>query len=781
VRRLTLERLLVGVSMAAFAACSAPVYAATDVAADASAAASVDADGGKLQDIVVVGEKRETKLQSVPLAITAISNATLEARNTQNLQDLEGYVPGLNITNDQGSEYVISIRGVGYETDSNPNSFPGVAFHIDGVYIAHAMAVGQGLTDVDHIEVLRGPQGTVFGETATGGAINVILKKPKLNDLSGDASVSYGSYNYVKATNAINIPLGSTVAVRLAGEYMRHDGYGYNIGIPNIAKYPLDNANNFTGRAALLWAPTNDFEATLNFAGYHTRTNGALQKLTAFYTPGGSVISDTTPGTRVVNQDLPSSYLLDTRMVYGTLRYNVSDTIVGKSVTAYQYMHHYQVSSSDRTDDPALADWLTPWEDKSKTISEEISLSSQNTHVFEWTLGSLYLHQRALQNIFEYESPTRAAFVSPTGVPYTFQTDSPYQHTSVGVYGQGILHLTDAFNLTAGLRYNYDKTSAQPFQFFKVVPPRSATSSALTGKVSADYKLTADNSVYVTGSRGYKPAGVSFVSGAPFEAGSFSSGPEFVPTSFKKETLNALEVGSKNEFFDHTLRVNAAAYYYWYHNFQFSAEDPVPFAGGTANIPSAHMWGAELESEWTATSRLSFDGSFSYNRGKFTSHYLTVNPESAAILRAQTFAALGFPFNYYYATGVEQAVAASAQDVNGKSVPKIPTYQGVFSATYKAPLGNGIATLRGEVSYRGGYDYLVFNNAQYDRVPSYTLFNMYVAYQPKDKPWRISANATNLFNKGAISSKFADPYGSYTTSVQYIPPREVFGTFSISY
>ena len=123
-----------------------------------------------LEEIIVTGEKRETAIQRAPLSITAIDSAALQERNVNEVNDLNGLVPGLSISKNEGSSRIVAIRGIGYETSANPNSQPGVAFHINGVYIAHVMSLAQDMIDVERVEVLRGPQGTVFGQTSTGGA-----------------------------------------------------------------------------------------------------------------------------------------------------------------------------------------------------------------------------------------------------------------------------------------------------------------------------------------------------------------------------------------------------------------------------------------------------------------------------------------------------------------------------------------------------------------------------------------------------------------------------------
>jgi iron complex outermembrane receptor protein len=756
-------------AMWSVAASAQTQLAANDAATGATTAAAGETEG--LQDILVVGEKRESRLQEVPIAITAVSGSIMQQRNLNELNDLSGYVPGLNVAKSQGAERIITIRGIGYETGSNPNSQPGVAFHIDGVYIAHVASLAQDLLDIDRVEVLRGPQGTVFGETSTGGAINVITKKPVIGETSGSMSGSYGNYNYVRGNASLNLPISDVLAARFSGQYLRHDGYGYSTGVPNISKYRLDDADNIGGRGSLIFKPNDTFTALLEGQLFHANHAASLQK----------DVRDTSPGKRVVDQDYPGTYKTDTRMIYLTLSQELGDTIIAKSVSAYQYLNKNQTQESDRTANPALLDHLVRWKDRSKTFTEELSLSSQGPSMVDWTIGGFYLRQRALQDIYEISAPSIAATVLPDGTGVKFQTDSPYQHTSWAGYGQATAHLNDAFSLTAGARYSWDKVTAQPYQFFQYVTGRGAKSSAVTGKVSAEYKVTPDNLFYVSGSKGYKPTGVSFVSGSPFVPGSFSSGPQFVPPTFKKETVYAAEIGSKNDFFDHMLRLNASAYYYWYRNFQYTADDPVPFAGGTDNIPRAEVYGAEFEASLMPMTGLRFDGFVSLGKGTFKSNTLVIDAQTAAAIRNTTFAQLGYPAGYFYDARIEQAVADGRSNVNGKRLPKMPGLSGTFSTTYTTDLGAGELTMRGEVVYRGKFNYRIFAVAANDRVPAYTIANAYIEYAPNNQPWKVSFSANNIFDKAGLNSRFADPYGSGSTSVEYIAPRQVFGTVSVKF
>ena len=573
-----------------------------------------------------------------------------------------------------------------------------------------------------------------------------------LGEASGTASLSAGNYGYVKALGTVNIPISDTIAMRASAQFLQHNPYGYALAVPGVRKYGLDDAFNLGLRASLLWKPNDTFTALLEGQQFTQNRNASLQK----------DITDTAPDPREVTQDYPGKFRIRTQMIYLTLTQQIGESAALKSVSAYQFLNKHQTGDNDRLASPFYFDHLVLWQDKSKTFTQELSLSSIGTNKLDYTFGAFYLRQRALQNILENYT-----------FGLKFQTDSPYQHTSLAGYGNVTYHLNDALSVIAGARYNYDKITAQPFQYFTAIDPKKAISKAVTGKVGVEYKLTPQNMVYATGSRGYKPTGLNF-----------NTPGILIGDSFKKETVNAAEIGAKNEFFDRKLRLNVAAYYYWYKNLQFTGEDPIPFSGGTANIPKANIYGAEAEFTALPYDGVRIDGSFSYGHGKLKGNYLAIDAQTAARIRQAGAVAIGCEatnVGCYFAAPVYTAVLAGAQNTDGNPVPKLPRFQGIVSPSYSWNMFGGKITLRGDVIYRGKFNYRLFAVSALDRVPAYTLYNAFIAYQPDDRPWSFSISGLNLTNKSAINSRFSDPYGSGTTSVEYVDPREVFGTVSFKF
>jgi iron complex outermembrane receptor protein len=209
------------------------------------------AESAPIEEIRVTAERRSTDLQKTALALTAISQGALDKSNVTDLAGLNGMVPSLEITKSSGFETIVTIRGVGSETPENASiTVPGVALFIDGVYVANTISLDQTLFDLDHIEVLRGPQGALYGQSAIGGAISLVTKQPELERFSGSGDVSFGTYALDRQRAEVNIPIGDTLAVRASGQHFQHDGFTTN----TLSPQKLDDADDVSGKLAVLAA-----------------------------------------------------------------------------------------------------------------------------------------------------------------------------------------------------------------------------------------------------------------------------------------------------------------------------------------------------------------------------------------------------------------------------------------------------------------------------------------------------------------------------------------------
>ena len=182
-----------------------------------------------IEDIIVTAEKRDESLQTVSQAVTALTDSELEAKNITSFVDLTAIVPGVTVAKNEGYKTVISIRGVGNETNQNAIAAPSVAYHLDGIFIASPFSLQSDFVDVERIEVARGPQGTLFGQNATGGAINVVSKMPSTSEFSTKASLTIGDYDLRKATATTNFPISDSVATKFSVSTIERDGFTENI------------------------------------------------------------------------------------------------------------------------------------------------------------------------------------------------------------------------------------------------------------------------------------------------------------------------------------------------------------------------------------------------------------------------------------------------------------------------------------------------------------------------------------------------------------------------
>lgn len=727
-------------------------------AASTSVTAEATSDGA-LAEITVTAQKHEELLDKVPVAITAIQRARLDRSNIADLTGLNGFVPGLAVEKSSGSELMISIRGIGSETPQNLYTQPGVSVFVDGVYIPTALGVYQGFFDVDQVEVVRGAQGTLYGQSSTGGTLSIVSKQPALGKFGGDVETSYGNYALNRERVDLNLPVGDTLAVRLAFQHYQHDGFGHNLAIPG---FDLDDANDTNGKISALWQASETFSATTTARWYQESHNGALQKN----------ILDPNPDPRDVEQDTPSFLDMHYQIYSEILNWQMPWFSV-KSISSYQKMDNDQAIDDDRLTSSLLGYYNAQpkWDSKLRAFSQEIDFVSTHGGAFDWIGGMYYIWQKSSQYIVEFQDtgPAPASFdipstLGPSPAHVSFEEYSIIKRNSYAPFFQGTYHLHDRLRVTSGVRYNHDGyDGSASFYYSDLARVPSYSSHTLTGRGEVDFDLTAREMLYASWTKGYKPGGINNT----YNAFTSVLGKQF----FDPETAQSLEFGSKGRYCDNTLSVNAAGFFTKYMNMQYIASDPFPYQGGTANIPEAHIWGGELEAAFvTLDNRLRFDTNVTGLGGRFTKNYYTIDAQSAAAARASYESAHPGAGDYDAATIA--AVTAAAANTNGNTPPKLPRWAGSVSAAYTLSFGTQRLVPRIEWVYRGAFDYRVFNDSTLDTVPSYTIFNLHVEYVPPVTGLKFGFAATNLANKAGIGGRFTDPYGSGQTSNEYIPPRQ---------
>jgi iron complex outermembrane receptor protein len=753
----------------------------------------------ELESITVVAQKQNVDLQRAPVALTALSGADLKESNVVMPLDLNGQVPGLVITTSEGFNRSVSIRGIGFNVPQDDSAQPSVSYHEDGIYIVYPVALNSGFLDVDHVEVLRGPQGTVFGQNSIGGTINVISKLPTFDAVNGYVDAETGSYDLVHTSAAVNIPLASNFAVRVAFDqiYQKGDVVASEVSGAN-GSYDLNNQNNFHGRIQALWDPMDDLSVLLR-AEYDQAHQHEVQ---------GKNIDDPDPNPWRDTSDWPGRLIYNQQLAAATITYDFGPASL-KFLSSYQEVNQHGSVNEDGMsievtgplDEPHDVEYFMH---NSKAISEEINLASKPGGVLDWIVGGFYLKSRltvgydqynlfpgdpdypgtdtAAPNLLNLTLPGYNALPAAQNAWITnaiydgqlyFQNVGIENRDSVSAYGQTIWHITDALRFTTGLRYTHDHNTTFFDDYYNLFYPNQAlfleqTVDRTTYRVGLDYDVTLSNLLYGSVSTGLKPGG-----------GNISDSPAVVPFQFQPETITAFELGSKNSFFDKKLTANLSAFLYRDKNMQFQAEDLVNYQGGVDNIPQVIVTGLEGEVAALLPHGFRVDGNFTWEHGKITSHFMALDNVSgnAANLEYQAL----YPDATYFAVctpvgtcpALDALRKAAYRDVYGNAPPSLPTFMGSVSLSHTLAFADGSGLLsRFALQYRSDYADTIFGKTPIYTAPSYVLMNLYFDYKFGTIPGLdVSFAINNVADRAAVLSRFTNQFGGETTQ-QYFPPRE---------
>ena len=775
------------------------------VFASAASAQSTTPDTGKLGEIVVTAVKRETNVQKTPIAVTAITSAVMQQSHIVDAVDLNGNVPSLVITTSEGFERNVAIRGVGFNVPQNDSAQPSVSYHVDGIYISNPVALNTDFLDVDHLEVVRGPQGTVYGQNSTGGTINVVTNLPKLGKTTGWMSLDAGTFDLIKAEGALNFPLGDTVAVRLAGEIQSHNGFANATAVPGTnGHYGLSDDNSHHLRASVLWAPTDRLSLMLR-AEYAGADNHNTE---------GKSIYDPNPNPWQQTSDWAGKIKYKNSLFSGTLNYDLGFAKL-KAMGSYQMVSQNGSINEDGLTLPlAISAYGIPGFTSVHDIeylyhhstakTGEIDLASPTGKPLEWIVGAFYLSstyhvgydQYAVNSYPVANDPTSLvnqlfpAVTDPNNLgflgadnnfyfPY-FYSISTLTRESVSAYAQATYHITDKLRVSGGARYTHDHNTTNICDYACSTPTFVAQSNAAwTGKAGVEYDLADKTMGYFTFSTGFKPGG-----------GNISPFPIDLGFTYAPETVRSYELGIKSTMLDNKLRVNLAGFYYDYHNTQFEAEDAVAYQGGVANIPRLYIEGLEAEVSALLPASFRFDGNLTLEKSKITSHFLALDNVRGYAADKQVFANAGDPNCLFDATNCFAAdIAARAPlyaDVYGNAAPNLPHVSLTGTLTHTTIFGDGsVLTADVQGQYRSSYvnavyGDLVINGVHVYRSPAYTLWNAFIGFQPAGSSFKLSLVVKNLFNKGEVLGQFTNQFGGEITR-QYAPPRQVIGSVSYKF
>lgn len=788
---------LLALSMALAAS---PAMAQT--AANEAAAADDTAPG----DIVVTAQKRKESLQSVPLAVSVLSGERLADASRPSIESAAQLVPSLNFLKSGTTlNQTIFLRGVGTATFSIAGE-PSVSTVVDGVVYARSGEAFSDLVDVAQIEVLRGPQGTLFGKNASAGVVNITSQMPR-QELGGTLEASYFDLNEYRVKGSVNLPVGTSSAVRVTGFYGEYDG-----NIRNTANNSFVNGYKHYGvRGQFLYEPSNQLRVYLA-ADYYKNNDDccadviATGPLTAAGVPSTSLAFGVLPTpagakTREINQNLVTATKEEGWGVSGQLDFSLGAHTL-TSITAYRNWDNTEIRDGDWLDQAYVG--FNQLHDNgpqtSNTFSQELRLTSPADRTLSYVLGAYYSRAESERTFTRVVTSCTAATGAPGGVliPCGSANANPsitYSGTArfgsvfnnVAAFGQLTLKLADKARIIGGLRYTNDKlsvfhsrvSSATPAaapgiqanfdqgvynQYLVLVAggasPTAAATAAIassngipfrtrtsndnvSGKVAAQYDFSPEMMGYVSYARGYKgPAYNVF-----FNLN--ATGTNVI----EPETSNSVEVGLKNTLAGGKLTLNIAAFYAKYENFQANNPDVVAGVVVTrfTNAGSVSTRGVELDWNWRPGRNTTLSGGLALTDAHVDKFKAAPGTPATAIVPART--------NLGYAPSWKGSMAFDQRFVTGK--------------TFDIGLGLSANFQSAQLSLFAPDPV----QRELGTIPGYMLVNMSASVIDVNDKWKLSLQVRNLFDKAYAAALIN---GGVSGSYRYQIPRDADRYFGIS-
>tara|TARA_B100001057_G_scaffold501071_1_gene620238 strand:- start:1345 stop:3672 length:2328 start_codon:yes stop_codon:yes gene_type:complete len=755
---------------------------------------NITAQEAVIEEVIVTAEKRSESLQDVSKAVTALSSEEIERKNIVDFVGLSAIAPGVTVAKNEGYKTIISIRGVGDETNQNAIAAPSVALHMDGIFIASKFSLRTDFIDLDRIEVLRGPQGTLFGQNSTGGTVNVINTAPTFEDLSGKVDLTLGDYDLVKLRGGVNVPVSDTVATRFSWVTTDHEGFTENL----VNGQDLDDANHSTFRTDWLFDISDNSSLRLFAQFFEADNNGAAMK----------GLDDPTLNPRKLKQDSASVYELTSEIIAGIFNTDLGFANL-KILTSIQEDDIYVSRDNDRHNYgdvhssgpmegfPYNRAEYRPETSLVETSTFEINLIS-NEPLFgntDWILGAFYFDHEIENHIYEVKDVNnnkQAALMDGQFTPYVHApicATSPFEgicfaaynaeigfvseaypsRESQSLYGQATVNIDDANRAIFGFRYTEDEFSSNVTNFFGLQQYLIQDElDETTGRIAYERDLDEDTMVYVSYTKGFKPGGSNLTFGWPVdderEFGALPA-PQLVFPFFQSEMIDAFEVGLKTDFLEGRMRANISAFAYDYENLQFQSTDPDVYRGGVANIPESEMKGLELELISLISDSLSFDLRVAYLDTEITSSYEALDNLNAEL--------------YFF--GEEPIRYSLREDIRGNELAKSPELTANMGLVYTTPIDSGLLTITAELTHRGAFQQRVFNNPIVDQVDAYTIYNLTASLDLIGDKWGVDLLLLNAGNKDGMNSSMTDVFGVAGTGIEYIPPRQMMLRVSRSF
>ncbi len=714
---------------------------------------AVFAQGSKLlEEVVVTAQRRAESVQRVPIAINAFTEDQMKAVGIDSTLDIQLKVPGLHLEPLAGHGFAY-LRGVGTDTLS-PGLEPTVAVHVDGVYLPRLTSIIGDFYDAERVEVIKGPQGTLFGRNATGGVIHLLSRKPE-QKFGGYVDVTGGNYGTVRVEAAVNAPLSERAALRVAGLF--HDNNGYADNGYTGADEDTTEVQSFRAQLALqltdnlnirLFGDYMDDESSRGTASHVSppvsdNPNVAL---------GGTVF----PDIRDTFRDVSANNETEAWGIGAEIIWDWGNMEL-KSLTSYREdENRYQVDFDlTEINSGGFNDPIT----ESESFQQELQLSSVDDGPLQWVIGAFLFDDKALHDQIFHFNFARFAGVPPAagGVYDTvFSNDISRLDTFAwALFGQASYQFSDNWRVHLGIRYSDEEKEIDynGFQFQPIAPALTGPelvanrptpvgaplttlqdktdNNTVTPKIGLDYFINDDVMVYFGATRGFKSGG--------YNTNLFGR----VPEAIDPETIWSFEGGFKSTLLDGQLRLNASVFYYDYKDIHQNV-DLADNAQGYANVRNAgdaEVLGFEADMVLAITDRFVVDGNFSY-----------LDTELEDLMAADS--------NNPQNTSIDQS---------GNPLPRAPEFTFGLGAAYTWPIQPGELVLRGDYYYMDDERFWSVFSDPLNSGDSYTRVNARLQFNHSSGKWSIAAFARNMLDEDAESNGFRSTvFGNLRT---YQQPR----------
>jgi len=653
---------------------------------------------GALEEVLVTARRISENVQDIPMSVQVLSAAFLETAKITSFYELQFNIPGLVIHNVGLFGAGFTLRGI----SSLGGSGESIATHLDGVYLADANLAITRMFDLERIEALKGPQGTLYGRNATGGSINMLTRRPQ-EELSSEIEAAYGSYNTLRAQGHVNLPF-NTGAFRLA--FIGSEGDGY---IRNTVDDRTFGEADFWGLRAALRIDSGD-RLLMDFMAQHVTDDGGSGEL---WGPVPQYLPDP-DDIRLTTVTLANPYLeKESDFASVNIAYDFGFATMS-SITGYA---HSKVRNLDdcagspnwegciRGADPLLFD---QW-------SQEFQLVSQGSKSLDWLLGA---------NYFEGDESSYFHVLIPRLNPLPLNNEySESEETAYAIFGQATWNFSQNWYLTGGLRFSHEKESGSDQGTGVRDNPELTTAendwTNTSWRLGLEYTATDEIMIYANISTGFKGGGVSTTR---LPNGEFDN--------YEPETLTAYELGANSQWLNRRLTLNGSAFYYDFSNMQINSTFFFDNAlvNDTENAAKAELFGLDISGDFQVTDRITLSGG------------LVWMPKREFV----------------------DFVSEWTEDVlSGNTIPRAPEWNSTTAINYQLPLGNrGNVSVRLEYNYRSSFYFTKENNPALAQ-NSFGLLNLFLTYEPADQNWRVFAIGRNLTNADYYNQIFLQSSPGY--------------------